>query len=68
MNTNYVYKYFKGGLYKFVAFAQDATTLGDLVIYRNLDDGKVWVRDADEFFSTVVVDGKEVYRFERLTD
>lgn len=71
--TNY-YRHYKGNIYEFLAIAIHSETQEELVIYRamyftkNGKYGTVFARPKDMFFSKVVVDGKEVPRFERLTD
>ena len=58
------YRHFKGGLYKLLHIAQDTESLKKVVVYQALyGECKVWVRDYDMFFSTVIADGAEVPRF-----
>lgn len=47
-----VYRHVKRGtLYNFLMFAEDEGKRGHtLVVYRGVDDGKVWVRPASQFF------------------
>lgn len=39
-----------GGLYTFISEGVDEKTLAPVVVYQSHQDGKVWVRSADEFF------------------
>lgn len=43
------YRHKKGGRYEVLEFGKDSETCGDVVIYRNLLNGTVWVRPKDEF-------------------
>ena len=64
------YKHYKGGEYEVLGIAVHSETLEELVIYKMLYDstdyknGTVWVRPAEMFFGNVVIEGKEVKRFE----
>jgi hypothetical protein len=60
------YKHFKGGLYEIVCEAIDSETQDDLIVYKSLKDGKVWVRLKSMFFETVTLNGEIVPRFEKL--
>ena len=65
------YRHFKGNMYEVVAIAYDATTLKKVVVYKALyGEGKVWIRDYDEFASCVDTikypDIKQHYRFEEV--
>jgi len=60
------YKHFKGGLYEIVCEAIDSETQDDLIVYKSLKDGKVWVRPKRMFFENVEVNGEIVPRFEKL--
>lgn len=48
-----IYKHFKGHLYIVEDIGYDSETLEEKVIYRSLDDGKLWVRSLSEFKSLV---------------
>ena len=67
-----IYKHFKGHIYKVIALAIDSEDLSKKVIYENIDDGKVWVRDYDMFNSLVdkekYPDVKQEYRFEEVNE
>ncbi len=57
-------------IYKIIGFGYDSNTLDEVVIYQGQYDSKefgnnpVWVRPIKEFLEKVIVDGKEVPRFE----
>ena len=63
------YRHFKGGKYKIIAVAKDSDTLEKIVVYQAMyGDGQVWTRPYDEFFGTVVRDGKEFPRFVEISE
>ena len=55
-------------LYEYVCEATHTENMDLLVIYRSLKTGKTWARPKEMFFETIMLDGKEVYRFEREVD
>jgi hypothetical protein len=57
------YQHYKGGLYEVIGLARHSETLEELVIYRSLSDGKLWVRPKTIFLENVRVDGKQIPRF-----
>ena len=60
-----IYKHYKGNLYELVDLANHSETLEKMVVYRALyGERELWVRPADMWNEKVVVDGKEVLRFE----
>lgn len=44
--------------------AKHTETLEELVVYRSLKDGRVWVRPHTMFFGSVKINGEEVPRFQ----
>lgn len=61
------YRHYKGGEYEVIGCARHSETLEPLVLYRPLyNDSGLWVRPHAMFFGTLVVDGRERPRFERL--
>jgi hypothetical protein len=59
------YRHFKGNLYKVIGTATHSETLETLVVYQPLyGEGKLWVRPLASFLEKVMVEGKEVGRFE----
>lgn len=67
-----IYRHYKGSLYQVLHTAQHSETEESLVVYRCLyGEYGVWVRPLTMFTETVLVDNKEVLRFElikKLTD
>ena len=66
------YRHFKGHIYKVINIALDSEDLSKKVVYQNIDDGKVWVRDYDKFNSLVdkekYPDVIQKYRFESVDE
>jgi hypothetical protein len=61
------YRHYKGNLYDLIGAVRHSETLELLALYRPLDgEGVLWVRPWAMFFETVVVDGVERPRFERV--
>ncbi len=61
------YRHFKGNLYKVIGTATHSETLETLVVYQPLyGEGKLWVRPLANFMEKVMVEGKEVARFEKI--
>lgn len=71
LNKDSLYKHFKGHIYKIITTAKDCEDLSLKVIYQNIDDGEVWVRDYEEFLSEVdhnkYPEVKQKYRFEEIS-
>ena len=60
------YRHYKGGTYRVIGTARHSETDELLVVYRCLyDNDSLWVRPLAMFMETVLVDGREVPRFER---
>jgi hypothetical protein len=57
-----LYRHYKGGLYQVLHIAQHSETEEQLVVYRSLSQGGVWVRPAAMFLEQV--NGRP--RFERM--
>lgn len=61
------YRHYKGNLYDLVGAVRHSETLEVLALYRPLyGAGDLWVRPWAMFFETVVVDGVQQPRFQRL--
>jgi hypothetical protein len=59
------YRHYKGNLYEVIGVARHSETEEKLVVYRCLyGDYSLWVRPLDMFMESVIVDGREVPRFE----
>lgn len=61
-----IYKHYKGTKVKVMGECLHSETLEPLVIYIHLEDGVYWVRPKEMFLENVMVDGKEVERFEKV--
>ena len=64
------YKHYKGKFYRVIGVARHSETLKELVVYQGLYDNKesdknsIWVRPKSMFLENVIINGKEVPRFE----
>lgn len=58
-----IYRHYKGGRYELLGNALHSESKEELVVYRSLADGQVWVRPAEMFYSTVHADGRVQQRF-----
>ena len=64
-----VYRHYKGGMYRVVCLAHHSETLEDMVVYEPLDGSTgFWVRPASMWNETVIVDGVERQRFEKIEE
>lgn len=62
-----IYRHYKGNLYQVLHSAQHSETEEILIVYRCLyGEYGVWVRPLAMFAETVIVDGKQVPRFELI--
>lgn len=57
------YRHFKGKEYEIIAIAKHSETLEEMVVYKALYDGSVWVRPKSMWSETVISDGQEIRRF-----
>lgn len=65
-----IYQHFKGKKYQVLFFAKHSETLEDLVVYKALyqnEVGKYWVRPLKMFKEKVIIEGKKIPRFSKLT-
>ena len=62
-----IYKHYKGTKVKVLGLALHSETLEPMIIYMHLEDGVVWVRPKKMFLETVIVNGKKVKRFQKIT-
>ena len=66
------YKHFKGSIMEVIALAKDSEDLSDLVVYKHVDDGQVWVRPLLMFNSKVdkekYPDVTQEFRFEEIEE
>ena len=61
-----VYKHYKGTMVKVLGECLHSETQEPMVIYIHLEDGAMWVRPKDMFLENVVINGKEVERFQKI--
>ncbi len=59
------YQHYKGGIYEVIGVARHSETEEQLVVYRPLyGERGLWVRPLAMFNESVLVDGREVPRFQ----
>ena len=66
------YQHYKGHFYEVIGTARHSETLEEMVVYRALYESEfgknaLWVRPKAMFIESVLVDGKNIPRFTRLT-
>jgi hypothetical protein len=62
------FRHYKGGEYEVIGVARHSETLAPVVVYRPLyKDSGWWVRPFEMFTGTLLVDGVERQRFERIS-
>ena len=62
-----IYRHYKGSLYQILHTAKQSETEETLVVYRCLyGEYGVWVRPMAMFTESVMIDGKQVPRFEKI--
>ncbi len=64
-----LYKHYKGNLYEVLGVARHSETVELMVVYKatyQAEGENLWVRPLNMFTETVVIDGVEVKRFERI--
>ena len=74
LKTGDKYKHYKNQdhFYEIIGVAFDSETLKEMVIYKALYEikdfgmGTLWARPKEIFLGTVIVDGKEIKRFEKV--
>ena len=63
-----VYRHFKGGLYQVIGRATHTETLEDMVVYKSLETGKMWVRPAEMFFGYIETEQYKGFRFTAVNE
>lgn len=61
-----IYKHYKGTKVKVLFEVLHSETQEPMVIYMHLEDGIIWARPKHMFLENVVVDGKEIERFQKV--
>ncbi len=68
-----IYRHYKGKEYEVIGIAKHSETLEDMVVYKALyesdkfDKDQLWIRPLSMFVEKVIIDGKEIPRFEYLS-
>jgi len=64
-----IYKHYKGNLYKIIGTAIHSETMEEMVVYQALyGEMGLWVRPLTMFNESVEIEGKQVPRFEWLSN
>lgn len=64
-----IYKHYKGNRYKVIGIAKHSETLEELVVYQQLyGEMGLWVRPLTMFNESVEIEGKQMPRFEWLSN
>ena len=64
-----IFRHYKGNIYKVLYIANHSETLEKMVVYKALyGEGEVWVRPLSMWSEKVLLDGKEISRFEEIKD
>ena len=58
-----LYRHFKGNIYRVIGVAKHSENLSEMVVYKSLADGNLWVRPAEMWDETIERDGKVFKRF-----
>lgn len=61
------YKHFKGNTYRVVGVAKHSEDLSEFVVYQS-PKGDLWIRPLAMFQETVIHEGKEVPRFQYISE
>jgi hypothetical protein len=62
-----IYKHYKGTRVKVLGEAIHSETLEPMVVYIHLEDGVVWVRPLKMFLENIIVNGKKIERFKKIS-
>ncbi len=66
------YRHYKGKEYEVIGIAKHSETLEDMVVYKALyesdkfEKDQMWIRPLSMFVEKVIIDGKEIPRFDML--
>lgn len=63
-----IYRHYKGNEYEVIGEAIDTETEACVVVYKSTKSPHtLWVRPYDMFFESIIVDNKQISRFEKQT-
>ncbi len=60
------YRHYKGNEYEVLGIGKDSESLMDVVIYKSLDDGKIWSRPKHMWSDQVIYRNGQFKRFEKI--
>lgn len=63
-----LYKHFKGGIYELIGVANHSETMEEMVVYKSVENNRLWVRPFSMWDEEVVFEGKKVKRFELINE
>jgi len=63
-----IYKHFKGEKYEVLGIVKHSETLEEMVLYKHLDDGVLWVRPKNMFLETVEKERRKIPRFRFISE
>lgn len=61
-----IYKHYKGNLYKIIALGKDSETTNDVIVYKSVKTGEVWVRPYSMW--NEIVDNSGTLRFTLVSE
>ena len=64
-----LYKHYKGNIYEVIGIAKHSETLEEMVVYKatyQKEGENLWVRPLKMFLETVIIEGLEKKRFEKI--
>lgn len=64
-----LYKHYKGNIYEVIGIAKHSETLEEMVVYKatyQKEGENLWVRPLTMFLETVIIEGEEKKRFEKI--
>ncbi len=62
------YQHYQGGYYRVIGVAKHSETKEELVVYKSLADGQIWVRPIEMFLQKINVDNKKILRFKYIVE
>ncbi|MFC1659067.1 DUF1653 domain-containing protein [Pseudomonadota bacterium] len=58
------YRHYKGGEYEVIGVGKHSETLEELVIYKSLENGEIWIRPSKMFIENINKEGQIFPRFQ----